>query len=170
VVDQIMQPPGVTGCVHCVHRDRATRSPLTWTHQRARRPQRAPGGRAFCCLERKVEFRPATFRLRDGCSASTWTALDGSRLLTLDASSVQTALEGSRRIVWMIIGMIKAHPTESRMAGRASESGLAPASADNGSTYRRWALGERLHLVPERDRGCLPGQPDWLRSASRPRL
>jgi len=26
--------------------------------------------------------------------------------------SLQTALEGSRRIVWMIIGMIKAHPTE----------------------------------------------------------
>jgi len=30
----------------------------------------------------------------------------------LDASSVQTAPDGSRRIVWMIIGMIKGHPTE----------------------------------------------------------
>jgi hypothetical protein len=37
----------------------------------------------------------------------------------LDASSVQTAPDGSRRIVWMIIGMIKAHPTQNLMA-RAS--------------------------------------------------
>jgi hypothetical protein len=29
-------------------------------------------------------------------------------------------LDGSRRIVWMIIGMIKAHPTESRMARQAA--------------------------------------------------
>jgi len=33
----------------------------------------------------------------------------------LDALSVQTALDGSRRIVWMIIGMIKAHPMFYRM-------------------------------------------------------
>jgi hypothetical protein len=39
-------------------------------------------------------------------------------LLTLDGPSIQTALEGSRRIVWMIIGMIKAHPTEPRMRSR----------------------------------------------------
>jgi hypothetical protein len=50
---------------------------------------------------------PSTFRLRDGCSASIWMAPDGSRLLRLDALSVQTALKGSRPIVWMIIGMIK---------------------------------------------------------------
>jgi hypothetical protein len=48
-----------------------------------------------------------TFRLRVGCSASIWTAPDGSSLLTLDASSVQTALDGYRRIVWMIKRMIK---------------------------------------------------------------
>jgi hypothetical protein len=42
--------------------------------------------------------RAVTFRLRDGCSASTWTAPDGSSLLTLDASSVQTDPDGSRRI------------------------------------------------------------------------
>jgi hypothetical protein len=29
----------------------------------------------------------------------------------LDVLSLQTALEGFRRIVWMIIGMIKGHPT-----------------------------------------------------------
>jgi hypothetical protein len=37
----------------------------------------------------------------------------------LDASSVQTAPDGSRRIVWMIIGMIKAHPIRNRMPRRA---------------------------------------------------
>jgi hypothetical protein len=36
----------------------------------------------------------------------------------VDGSSVQTALDGSRRIVWMIIGMIKGHPTENRMPRR----------------------------------------------------
>src|SRR4029453_15239643 len=45
-------------------------------------------------------------------------ASDGSRLLRLDALSVQTASEGCRPIVWMIIGMIKAHPTEHRMPRR----------------------------------------------------
>jgi hypothetical protein len=52
------------------------------------------------------------------CSASIWSAPDGSGLLTLAASSVQMALDGSRRIVWMVIGMIKAHPTGNRMACR----------------------------------------------------
>jgi hypothetical protein len=57
----------------------------------------------------------STFRLRVGCSASIWTAPDGSSLLTLGALSVQTAPDGYRRIVWMIKWMIKAHPTENRM-------------------------------------------------------
>src|SRR5215216_5682405 len=57
-------------------------------------------------------IRTLDFRVRDGCSASTWTAPDGSRLLTLDAASVQGAPDGSRRIVWMIIGMIKGHRQE----------------------------------------------------------
>jgi hypothetical protein len=56
--------------------------------------------------------RTLDLRLRDECSASTWTAPDGSGLLTLDGSSLQTAPDGSRRIV----GMIKAHPTKNRMA------------------------------------------------------
>jgi hypothetical protein len=47
------------------------------------------------------------------------TASDGSGLLTLEAASVQTALDDSRRIVWMIIGMIKAHPTDNRMPRQA---------------------------------------------------
>jgi hypothetical protein len=40
------------------------------------------------------------------CSTSIWSAPDGFRLLTLDVSSAQTALDGSRRIVWMINRMI----------------------------------------------------------------
>src|SRR5215211_5954603 len=42
-------------------------------------------------------------------------APDGSCLLTLGALSVQTAPDGYRRIVWMIIGMIKAHSIRRRM-------------------------------------------------------
>jgi hypothetical protein len=64
--------------------------------------------------------RPATFRLRVGCFASAWSAADGSSLLTSEASSVQTAPDGYRRIVWMIIGMIKTHPTHYRMARQAA--------------------------------------------------
>jgi len=45
---------------------------------------------------------PRPSRLRDGRSASIWTAPDGSSLLTLDALSVLTAPDGSRPIVWMI--------------------------------------------------------------------
>ena len=66
----------------------------------------------------------SAFRLRVGCSASTWTAPDGSSLLTLDASSVQTAPDGSRRIVWMINGMIKAHPTENGCQGKLPDTGM----------------------------------------------
>jgi hypothetical protein len=45
-------------------------------------------------------------------------SLDGSRRIEpahVDASSVQTAPDGYRPIVWMIIGMIKAHPIERRV-------------------------------------------------------
>jgi hypothetical protein len=45
-------------------------------------------------------------------------APDGSSLLTLDASSVQTAPDGSKRIVWMIKRMIKGASTENRMANQ----------------------------------------------------
>jgi hypothetical protein len=36
--------------------------------------------------------------------------------LTLDGSSIQTDQDGYRPIVWIIIGMIKAHPMKNRMA------------------------------------------------------
>ena len=55
-------------------------------------------------------------------SASIWSAPDRSSLLTLDGSSVQTALDGFRRIVWMIKAMINCRPIESRMAGRPGRS------------------------------------------------
>jgi hypothetical protein len=56
---------------------------------------------------RREGFEPPTARSVARCSASIWSAPDGSGLLTLDASSVQTAPDGSRRIVWMIKRMIK---------------------------------------------------------------
>jgi hypothetical protein len=81
-------------------------------------------------VEPEVGFEPTTFRLRARCSASAWTAPDGSSLLTLDASSIQMALDGYRPIVWMIKWMIKAHPTEGRMARRpALLVGSEPRSA-----------------------------------------
>ena len=83
--------------------------------RQARRGEKRPIHPLTCGLEPEVGFEPTTFRLRAGCSASTWTAPDGSGLLTLAASSVQTAPEGSRRIVWMIIGMLKAHASRNRM-------------------------------------------------------
>src|SRR4029453_5450604 len=68
--------------------------------------------------------RLATFRLRAGCSASTWSAPDGSSLLTLDGPSVQTAPDRYRRIVWTIKRMINAHPTEYRCQGKQVRPGL----------------------------------------------
>jgi hypothetical protein len=41
------------------------------------------------------------------CSASIWSAPDESGPLTLGASSIWSGPDGSRRIVWMINGMIK---------------------------------------------------------------
>jgi hypothetical protein len=45
-------------------------------------------------IESAEGFEPSTFRLRDGCSASIWSAPDRSGLLRLDASSIQR----SRRV------------------------------------------------------------------------
>jgi hypothetical protein len=52
------------------------------------------------------DSRPTT-RSVAWCSASIWSAPDGSALLRLGASSIQTDQEWSCRIVWMINGMIK---------------------------------------------------------------
>jgi hypothetical protein len=50
---------------------------------------------------------------------ATARSSSGSAMAKMIARSVQTAPDGSRRIVWMIIGMIKAHPTDNRMARQA---------------------------------------------------
>jgi hypothetical protein len=56
------------------------------------------------------------------CSASIWSAPDGSGLFKLGASSVQTDRDGTRRIVWMINGMIK-RGRQSATAGPAGAPG-----------------------------------------------
>src|SRR5215203_3234975 len=61
-------------------------------------------------LEPEVGFEPMAFRLRDGCSASIWTAPDGSGLLTLDGPSIQTGPDGCCRIVRMIKGQQRDRP------------------------------------------------------------
>jgi hypothetical protein len=67
-------------------------------------------------MARREGFEPPTARSVAWCSASVWTAPDGSGLLTLDGSSIWSDLDRSRRIVWMINRMIKALSTEDRMA------------------------------------------------------
>jgi hypothetical protein len=89
-------------------------------------------------VEPEVGFEPTTFRLRDGCSASIWTAPDGSGLLTLDGPSVQTDQTDPGPIVWMIKRMIKVHSTKNRMARQAS-----PPAKRWQHTYLR-----ALHLDP----------------------
>jgi hypothetical protein len=42
--------------------------------------------------------------------------------------------------------MVGQRPFDTESVGKASESGLAPASADGGFTCRRWAPGERLTI------------------------
>jgi hypothetical protein len=56
---------------------------------------------------RREGFEPPTARSVAWCSASIWSAPDGSGLLTLDGSSIWSDLDRSRRIVWMIKRMIK---------------------------------------------------------------
>jgi hypothetical protein len=62
-------------------------------------------------------FKPPTARSVAWCSTSDWSAPDGSGLLTLDASSIQTDPERPRRIVRMINGMIKLRRDEPRFLG-----------------------------------------------------
>ena len=64
-------------------------------------------------------FEP-TARFVAWCSASIWSAPDGSGLLTLDASSLQTAPDGSRRSVWMINRMIKQEANRQNQVGGSS--------------------------------------------------
>src|SRR5215204_7574961 len=112
-------------------------------------------------MEPEVGFEPTTFRLRVGCFASAWSAPDGSSLLTLDASSVQMAPDGSRRIVWMIKRMINGHPTEHRCQGKHGRPGLTdhqgasdknrmPRRATLVVDHRTPAITDRLVHPPDR--------------------
>jgi hypothetical protein len=56
---------------------------------------------------RREGSEPPTARSVAWCSASIWSAPDGSGLLTLEASSIWSDPVGSRRIVWMIKPRIK---------------------------------------------------------------
>ena len=100
--------------------------------------------------------KSTTFRLRDGCSASAWTAPDGSSLLTLDASSVQMAPDGSRRIIWMIKRMIKGHPTD-KSDGKTGRSPPRRSRIDTdapvGAAVAAAASGVR--------QGVRAGDPPW---------
>jgi hypothetical protein len=69
------------------------------------RPRHDTGGNR---MARREGFEPPTARSVAWCSASIWSAPDGSGLLTLDASTIWSDPVGSRRIVWMINRMIKA--------------------------------------------------------------
>jgi hypothetical protein len=68
----------------------------------------------------------ATIRSVGWCSASTWSAPDGSDLLTLGASSIPLGPEGSRRIVWMIKWMIKQGRQVDDMAAADLDAAVDP--------------------------------------------
>jgi hypothetical protein len=89
------QPRFRCGCGH-----RQNRHP----HPQVPWPRHDTGGNR---MARREGFEPPTARSVAWCSASIWSAPDRSSLLRLDASSIWTDPEGSRRIVWMIKRMIK---------------------------------------------------------------
>src|SRR5215211_9359234 len=81
-------------------------------------------------------IRSPTARSVAWCSASIWSAPDGSGLLTLGASSVQTDPEGSCRILWMIKRMIK--PCDAAPSVTQTTAGIVEQSPDilSGEAWR----------------------------------
>jgi hypothetical protein len=71
---------------------------------------------------RREGFEPSTARSVAWCFASIWSGPDGSGLLRLDASSVQTAPDRSCRIVWMIRRMIKQAGSSTNRGGPSTRS------------------------------------------------
>src|SRR5215208_6411977 len=69
-------------------------------------------------------------------------APDGTSLLTLDAPSVQTALDGYRRIVWMIKRMIKG--IRQRIDAKASKRAPRLRDDQGASDTKSDAQGEQL--------------------------
>jgi hypothetical protein len=90
-------------------------------------------------------IEPPTARSVAWCSASIWMVPDGSGLLTLDASSVQTAPDGSRRIVWMIKRMIK--PCDAAPSVTQTTAGTVERSPDIPSGDA-WRTGGRTVVAP----------------------
>jgi hypothetical protein len=117
---------------------------------------------------RREGFEPPTARSVAWCSASVWSAPDGSGLLTLGVSSIWSDPDGSRRIVWMIKRMIKpcdAAPSvaqtmadtvegasdipsgDSRQTGMRNCRGPEWRAADYKSTHRRLCSAEPALLA-----------------------
>jgi hypothetical protein len=99
----------LSGCVDTGRGLPGARTPRHCGHLRPRQGvrtlrQRDRNGTAMCGTG---QHRCLTARSVAWCSASIWSAPDGSALLTLGASSIQTDREGPHRIVRMIYGMIK---------------------------------------------------------------
>src|SRR5919106_6758437 len=71
-----------------------------------------------------------------------------SRWMPRRSRRLQTDPDGSRRIVWMIIGMIKAHPTEIGWQGEHPDPEVSW-----GAAPFRWPSrpGERDHTIPDAD-------------------
>src|SRR4029453_1718693 len=85
---------------------------------------------------RREGFEPPTARSVAWCSASIWSAPDGSGLLTLGGPSVQTAPDGYRRIVWMIKRMIK--PCDAAPSVTQTTAGIVERSPDIPSGDAWW--------------------------------
>ena len=66
-----------------------------------------------------------------------------SRWLRCRSRRLPTDTEGYRRIVWMIIGMIKAHPTQNRMARQLASLRLVIAGVRGVTWPRRGVRGAR---------------------------
>jgi hypothetical protein len=89
-------------------------------------------------------IRSPTARSVAWCSASVWSAPDGSGLLTLGASSVQTDPEGSCRIVWMIKRMIK--PCDAAPSVTQTTAGIVERSPDIPSSAPSTAGSETIPI------------------------
>jgi hypothetical protein len=111
---------------------------------------------------RREGFEPPTARSVDWCSASVWSASDGSGLLTLGASSVQTAPEGSCRIVWMIKRMIK--PCEAAPSVTQTTAGTVERSPDIPSGDA-WRTGARTAVAPSSEQRITRSGADRPRRA-----
>ena len=107
------------------------------------------------CAPRGI--RTPTARSIAWCSVSIWSAPDRSGLLTLDASSVQTAPEGSCRIVWMINRMIK--PCDAAPSVTQTTAGTVERSPDIPSGDA-WRTGARTAATPSSEQRIKDsGQP-----------